>query len=63
VRKVLGSTQRKLVIQFLTESFIITIPWQSCWRLPLCELALIFFREFVPAGVAAQHRGVDYFLY
>jgi putative ABC transport system permease protein len=50
VRKVLGSTQRKLVIQFLTESFIITI-FSILLALPLCELALIFFREFVPAGV------------
>ena len=50
VRKVLGSTQRKLVIQFLTESFIITV-FSILLALPLCELALIFFREFVPAGV------------
>lgn len=50
VRKVLGSTQYKLVIQFLTESFIITLI-AILLALPLCELALNFFKEFVPAGV------------
>jgi putative ABC transport system permease protein len=50
VRKVLGSTQRKLIVQFLTESFIITAI-AVLLALPLCELALNFFKEFVPAGV------------
>lgn len=50
VRKVLGSTQRKLVFQFLTESFIITC-FSIALALPLCELALNFFNEFIPAGV------------
>ena len=50
VRKVLGSTQRKLVVQFLTESFIVTI-CSILLALPLCEIALNFFKEFVPAGV------------
>jgi putative ABC transport system permease protein len=50
VRKVLGSTQRKLIVQFLTESFIIT-SLAVLLALPLCELALNFFKEFVPAGV------------
>lgn len=50
VRKVLGSTQRKLITQFLTESFIITL-FSILLALPLCELALNFFHEFIPSGV------------
>lgn len=50
VRKVLGSTQRKLIFQFLTESLIITF-FSILLALPLCELALNVFDEFVPAGV------------
>lgn len=50
VRKVLGSTQRTLIIQFLTESFIITVS-AILLALPLCELALNTFHEFIPAGV------------
>lgn len=50
VRKVLGSTQQRLVTQFLTESSIITF-LSILLALPLCELALIFFKEFIPAGV------------
>lgn len=50
VRKVLGSTQSRLIIQFLSESFIITCI-AVLLALPIAELALNFFKEFVPAGV------------
>lgn len=50
VRKVLGSSQAKLIIQFLSESLIITA-MAILISLPLCEFALGFFKEFVPAGV------------
>ena len=50
VRKVLGSTQLKLIVQFLSESFIITFA-AVLLALPIAELALNFFAEFVPAGV------------
>ena len=50
VRKVLGSTQGRLVLQFLAESFIIT-SLAVLLALPLAELALNYFEEFVPKGV------------
>jgi putative ABC transport system permease protein len=50
VRKVLGGTQRTLIAQFLSESLIITF-FSIVLALPLTELALGYFSEFVPNGV------------
>jgi putative ABC transport system permease protein len=50
VRKVLGSSQSRLVFQFLTQSFMITV-FAILLSLPIAELALKYFDEFVPKGV------------
>lgn len=50
VRKVLGSSQSRLVFQFLTQSFLITL-FAVTLALPIAELALNYFDEFVPKGV------------
>ncbi|MBL7856141.1 MAG: ABC transporter permease [Cyclobacteriaceae bacterium] len=50
IRKVMGSSQTKLIAQFLTESLIITI-FAVVFALPISEIALTFFNEFVPQGV------------
>lgn len=53
VRKVLGSTRAKLIGQFLAESMIVTLV-AILLALPLTELALGYFSEFVPEGVTLQ---------
>lgn len=50
VRKVMGSSQSTLVIQFLLESFGITF-LAVLLALPLAEFALFYFKEFIPTGV------------
>lgn len=50
VRKVMGGSQATLVIQFLLESFSITL-LAVLLALPLTEFALFYFKEFVPQGV------------
>ncbi|NOS94045.1 MAG: FtsX-like permease family protein, partial [Cyclobacteriaceae bacterium] len=51
VRKVLGGSRSQLVGQFLGQSILLTI-FAVLLSLPLCELSLIFFHKFIPAGVA-----------
>jgi len=50
VRKTLGSSQSALVTQFLSQSFIITA-LAIVLAIPLAEIALRIFSDFVPAGV------------
>ncbi len=50
VRKVLGGSRSQLVGQFLGQSILLTI-FAVLLSLPLCELSLIFFNKFIPAGV------------
>lgn len=50
VRKVLGSTRSRLIGQFLTESFIITL-FAVLLSLPLAEFGINSFTEFIPKGV------------
>lgn len=50
VRKVMGSTQSTLVLQFLFESLGITLV-AVLLALPLTEFALYYFKEFMPSGV------------
>lgn len=50
VRKVLGSSRSALLTQFLAQSFIITVI-AIALALPLTELALSSFSDFVPEGV------------
>lgn len=51
VRKVLGSSQTRLAFQFLTESLIVTTI-AVFLALPIAELGLNYFDEFVPTGVS-----------
>ena len=50
VRKVMGSSQGRLVFQFLSQSFLVTLV-AILLALPLTKVALNFFEEFVPEGV------------
>lgn len=51
VRKVLGSTRMRLILQFLSEGLILTLI-SVVIALPLAELGLILFSEFIPKGVS-----------
>lgn len=51
IRKVLGSSRRNLIAQFLTESTILSFLALTI-ALPLCQFALVYFQEFIPRGVA-----------
>jgi len=47
VRKVLGSTRRMLVLQFLSETFVVTVV-AVLMSVLLADLAIRFFHEFLP---------------
>jgi putative ABC transport system permease protein len=51
VRKVMGSDRSKLVTQFIFESTLITFIGLVL-SLPLAEVGLFYFKEFVPEGVS-----------
>ena len=53
VRKVLGSQRGRLMLQFIMESTLITL-LSIVLAIPLAELGLRFFDEFVPPGVELQ---------
>lgn len=61
VRKTLGSSRLALVSQFLYQSFIITLI-AIIIALPLTELALKAFSDFVPVGVTLSLEQVAPFL-
>lgn len=61
VRKTLGSSRTALIAQFLYQSFIITVI-AILIALPLTELALKAFSDFVPEGVTLSIRQVAPFL-
>ncbi|HET9053467.1 MAG TPA: FtsX-like permease family protein, partial [Cyclobacteriaceae bacterium] len=61
IRKTLGSSRIALISQFLYQSFIITV-LAIIIALPLTELALNVFSDFVPAGVTLSLRQVTPFL-
>lgn len=61
VRKTLGSSRAALISQFLYQSFIITVI-AIIIALPLTELALKSFSDFVPAGVTLSLKLVAPFL-
>ncbi len=50
VRKVMGGSRKMLVLQFLSESTLLSLV-AVLLALPLCEMALLFFSEFIPEGV------------
>jgi putative ABC transport system permease protein len=50
VRKVLGSTRLQLIGHFLGQSMMLTV-FAVLLSLPLSEISLVFFSDFVPAGV------------
>jgi putative ABC transport system permease protein len=53
VRKVLGSTRWQLIQHFLGQSLLIT-SIAVILSVPLAELSIIFFKEFIPVGVSLQ---------
>jgi putative ABC transport system permease protein len=53
IRKVLGSSRATLVAQFISESLLITL-FAVVLALPLAELSLRYFSEFVPEGVTLR---------
>ena len=61
LRKVMGSTRMRLIIQFVCESLVITFI-SILLALPLSEFGLRFFSEFVPKGVAFNLRDFIPFL-
>ncbi len=61
IRKTLGSSRIALISQFLYQSFIITVI-AIIIALPLTELALNTFADFVPAGVTLSLNEVAPFL-
>lgn len=61
IRKTLGSSRAALISQFLYQSFIITVA-AIIIALPLTELALKTFSDFVPEGVTLSLRQVAPFL-
>jgi ABC-type antimicrobial peptide transport system permease subunit len=50
IRKVMGSSRTRLVMQFLLQSFIITL-CAVLLSIPLSETAVNVFHEFIPAGM------------
>jgi ABC-type antimicrobial peptide transport system permease subunit len=50
VRKVLGSSRGRLVLQFLCEGLMVTVV-AVMLSLPLTEISLSYFSDFVPKGV------------
>lgn len=50
IRKVMGSSRTRLVVQFLLQSFIVTI-CAVLLSIPLAETAVNVFSEFIPAGM------------
>lgn len=61
VRKVLGSSQARLIIQFLSEGLLLTLI-AIVIALPLTEVGLNSFKEFVPEGVTLNLKDVLPFL-
>ncbi len=61
VRKVLGSSQARLIIQFLSEGLLLTLI-AIVLALPLTEIGLNSFKEFVPEGVTLNFKDVLPFL-
>jgi ABC-type antimicrobial peptide transport system permease subunit len=61
VRKVLGSSQGRLIIQFLSEGLLLTLI-AIVVALPLTEVGLNSFKEFVPEGVTLNLKDVLPFL-
>lgn len=61
VRKVMGSSRIRLIFQFMGESLIITLA-ALIIALPLAEVGLIYFQEFVPPGVSLDIPSIWPFL-
>lgn len=51
IRKTLGSSRRQLVMQFLGESFLLTL-MAMILSIAIGEVLLDIFRDFIPAGVS-----------
>jgi putative ABC transport system permease protein len=53
IRKTLGSTNAQLVLQFLGESFLLTL-LATVLSIAIAPLLLDLFRDFIPAGVSYE---------
>lgn len=62
VRKVMGSSRFMLIVQFMGESLFVTLAAMIV-ALPLTELGLMYFQEFVPPGVALNMASIWPFLF
>jgi len=62
VRKVLGGSRLTLLVQFLTQSMLLSTI-AVVLALPLAELGLIFFSDFIPKGVAIDISQPSVFLF
>lgn len=62
LRKVMGSSRLRLVFQFVSESLVLTFI-SIILAVPLTELALKLFAEFVPPGVGLNLRDFVPFLF
>jgi putative ABC transport system permease protein len=63
IRKVLGSSRFRLVFQFLCEGLILTLVAVTL-ALPLSELGLTYFSEFLPDGIKLNVLGlVPFFIF
>jgi putative ABC transport system permease protein len=54
LRKVMGGSRKMLVFQFLSESTLLSLI-AVILALPIAELALIYFHEFIPKGVTLTY--------
>lgn len=58
VRKVMGGSRKALIFQFLSESTFLSL-LAVILALPLSEMALVFFHEFIPKGLALNILDFD----
>jgi len=61
IRKVLGSTKSQLILHFLNESYFVTFI-AFALSIPLVNVALSIFAEFIPKGVHFQFFSLSTFL-
>jgi hypothetical protein len=62
VRKVMGSTRSRLTLQFMGESLVVTLA-AMILALPMTEVGLTYFEDFVPQGVSLSFGTVWPFLF
>ncbi|HMQ01426.1 MAG TPA: FtsX-like permease family protein, partial [Cyclobacteriaceae bacterium] len=58
VRKVMGGSRKVLILQFLSESTLLSL-MAVILAIPVAEVALIFFHEFIPKGVTLDFSNLS----